>query len=65
MIKWASTPLHYQVETLPHGGIAIWRTSKDKKKVYSVTEIMPVTQEPPNLDDQLAALRQAMADTND
>jgi hypothetical protein len=60
------TPLHYQIETLPNGGIAIWRTSNDNRKVYSVTEIMPgpkpKPEPPPDVTDQLTALRQAMAE---
>jgi hypothetical protein len=59
-------PLHYEIETLPDGRIAIWRTSKDNKKVYSVTEIMPKPEpQPPEPTDQLAALLKAMADMDD
>lgn len=50
--------LHYQVEILPHC-IAIWRTSIDSAKVYSVSEIVPEPPEP----DPLALLLQAMAET--
>ena len=50
--------LHYQVEILPHC-IAIWRTSIDNAKVYSVSEIVPEPPEP----DPLALLLQAMAET--
>ena len=55
-------PWRYQVESLPDG-IAIWRVSIDGRRVYSVVELPK--SEPPNLDDQLAALQRAMAETND
>lgn len=55
-------PWRYQIEKLPDG-MAIWRVSIDGRKVYSVVEFPK--SEPPNIDDQLANLRQAMADMDD
>jgi hypothetical protein len=59
----SNPPLHYLIEPLPNGDIAVWRTSSDGTKVYSATEITPVESPPPM--DPLTLLLQAMADIDD